>query len=141
MLRVRVVCLGRLKERFYIAACEEYLKRLSGFCRVEVTELAEDADPVPAIPKGAYTIALCIEGDKLDSPSLARLLEQRAVAGDSSFCFLIGGSEGLPPAAKAAAAFRLSMSDMTFPHHLARVMLLEQLYRAFTITAGTRYHK
>ena len=141
MLRVSILCQGRLKEPYLIAACQEYLKRLTAFCRAEVTELAEDGDVVSRIPKGAYTIALCIEGEKLSSPGLAQKLEKLASGGVSRVCFLIGGSEGLPAAAKQAADFSLSMSDMTFPHHLARVMLLEQLYRAFTITAGTKYHK
>ena len=141
MLRVTVLCQGRLKEPYYIAACQEYLKRLGAYCRAEVTELAEDGDVPGRIPKGAYVIALCIEGDKLASPALAEKLAGLAGRGVSRVCFLIGGSEGLPAEAKARADMRLSMSDMTFPHHLARVMLLEQLYRAFSINAGTKYHK
>ena len=141
MLRVSVICQGRLKEPYYIAACAEYLKRLGAYCKAEVTELPEDGDVAARIPKGAYVIALCIEGEKLSSPALAKKLEKLASGGESRLCFLIGGSDGLPEAVKAAADYRLSMSDMTFPHHLARVMLLEQLYRAFTITAGAKYHK
>ncbi len=141
MLRVSVICQGRLKEPYYIAACQEYLKRLGVYCKAEVTELAEDGDVMPRIPKGAYVIALCIEGDKFSSPALAERLAALAGRGVSRVCFLIGGSEGLPAAAKERADMRLSMSDMTFPHHLARVMLLEQLYRAFSINAGTKYHK
>ena len=86
-------------------------------------------------------IALCIEGEKLSSPQLAEKLEKLAGRGVSRICLLIGGSDGLPEAVKAAADYRLSMSDMTFPHHLARVMVLEQLYRAFSISAGAKYHK
>ena len=141
MLRVSVICQGRLKEPYYIAACAEYLKRLGAYCKAEVTELPEDGDVAARIPKGAYVIALCIEGEKLSSPALAKKLEKLAGQGESRLCFLIGGSDGLPESVKAAADYQLSMSDMTFPHHLARVMLLEQLYRAFTITAGTKYHK
>lgn len=141
MLRVSVICQGRLKEPYYIAACQEYLKRLSAFCKAEVIELAEDGDVVSRIPKGAYVVALCIEGEKLSSPALAERLERLAGSGVSRICFLIGGSDGLPEHAKSAAQLRLSMSDMTFPHHLARVMVLEQLYRAFSINAGTKYHK
>ncbi len=141
MLRVSVICQGRLKEPYYIAACAEYLKRLGAYCKAEVTELPEDGDVAARIPKGAYVIALCIEGEKLSSPALARKLEKLASGGESRLCFLIGGSDGLPESVKAAADYKLSMSDMTFPHHLARVMLLEQLYRAFTITAGAKYHK
>ena len=133
MLRVTVLCQGRLKECYFIAACQEYLKRLTAYCRPEVVELPEKGDIAPHIPKGAYVIALCVEGKRLDSPGLARLLDR--------VCFLIGGSDGLTEADKGQAALRLSMSDMTFPHHLARVMLLEQIYRAFTISAGAKYHK
>ena len=141
MLRVTVICQGRLKEKYYLGACEEYMKRLSGYCQPEVIELPEDGDPTPKIPKGAYVIAMCIEGKKTDSPGLAAKLEQITLEGKSRVCFLIGGSEGLSESVKQAADWRLSMSDMTFPHHLARVMLLEQIYRAFTITAGAKYHK
>ena len=141
MLRVTVICQGRLKEKYYLGACEEYVKRLSGYCQPEVIELPEEGDPTPKIPKGAYVIAMCIEGKKTDSPGLAAKLEQITLEGKSRVCFLIGGSEGLSESVKQAADWRLSMSDMTFPHHLARVMLLEQIYRAFTITAGAKYHK
>ncbi len=141
MLRITVLCLGRLKEKHYIAACEEYVKRLGGYCQPEIVELPENGDIAARIPKGAFVVALCIEGDKLDSPGLARLLDRCALEGHSRVCFLIGGSEGLPEDVKRSAQVRLSMSDMTFPHHLARVMLLEQIYRAFTILAGAKYHK
>ena len=141
MLRVTVLCQGRLKEPYYIAACGEYMKRLGAYCKAEVIELAEDGDIASRIPKGAYVIAMCIEGQKLDSPALAAKLEKLASGGVSRVCFLIGGSDGLPESVKQQADYSLSMSDMTFPHHLARVMLLEQIYRAFTITAGAKYHK
>ena len=141
MLRVTVLCQGRLKEKHYIEACKEYLKRLTAYCQPEVIELPESGDIAARIPKGSYVVALCIEGEKTDSPGLAARMEKCALSGCSRVCFLIGGSEGLPAAAKREADWRLSMSDMTFPHHLARVMLLEQLYRAFTITAGAKYHK
>lgn len=141
MFHMSVICQGRLKEPYYIAACQEYLKRLGAFCKIEVTELAEGGDVVSRIPGGAYVIALCIEGEKMSSPALAARLEKLANSGVSRLCFLIGGSDGLPERAKAAADLRLSMSDMTFPHHLARVMVLEQIYRAFSINAGTKYHK
>lgn len=141
MLRVTLICQGKLKETYYREACDEYKKRLTAYCQPEIIELAEDGDPLPRIPKGAYVVALCIEGEKTDSPGLARCLGRLALEGESRICFLIGGSEGLSPEAKAAANRKLSMSDMTFPHHLARVMLLEQIYRAFTIQAGAKYHK
>lgn len=141
MLRVTLICQGRLKEKHYIAACDEYLKRLGAYCQPEIIELPEQGDIAPRIPKGAYVIAMCIEGEKTDSPGLAAMLSRCALEGKSRVCFLIGGSDGLPEDVKRAADRRLSMSDMTFPHHLARVMLLEQIYRAFTINAGTKYHK
>ncbi len=141
MLRVTVLCQGRLKEPYFIDACREYLKRLAAYCRIEVTELPEGGDMAARIPKGAYVIAMCIEGRKLDSPALAAKLEKLATDGVSRVCFLIGGSDGLDRRVKDMADFSLSMSDMTFPHHLARIMLLEQIYRAFTITAGAKYHK
>ena len=160
MLTVRIICVGRLKEKFYLSAAAEYLKRLSAFCRAEVEELPESrlpANPSEAeiraalkreresialrIPDGALTVALCIEGKELDSVRFSELLEACALKGKSRICFLIGGSFGLDEELKAGADLRLSMSQMTFPHHLARIMLLEQLYRAFQIQGGTRYHK
>ena len=141
MLRITILCQGRLKEKYYIDACGEYFKRLGAYCQPEVVELPENGDIAARIPKGAYTVALCIEGVKTDSPGLAAMLARCAAEGKSRVCFLIGGSDGLPEAAKQRADMRLSMSDMTFPHHLARVMLLEQIYRAFTINAGAKYHK
>lgn len=141
MLRITLICQGRLKEKYYEQACEEYTKRLRAYCQPEIIELPEKGDIAGRIPRGAYVAALCVEGRKMDSPGLARLLEQLALEGNSRVCFLIGGSEGLSPAVKEGADLRLSMSDMTFPHHLARVMLLEQLYRACAINAGAKYHK
>lgn len=141
MLRITVLCRGRLKEKYYIDACSEYIKRLAAYCQPEVIELPENGDLTARVPKGSYVIALCIEGQKTDSPGLARRLASCAMDGQSRICFLIGGSEGLSDAEKNLSDWRLSMSDMTFPHHLARVMLLEQIYRAFTINAGAKYHK
>lgn len=160
MQKVSVICVGKLKEKFYAQATAEYAKRLSGFCKLEILELPESRlsdSPSPAeisqalaaeaalieakLPKGGALIAMCIEGEELSSPQLAEKMRQFALSGVSSLTFLIGGSVGLSPAIKAQADFRLSMSPMTFPHHLARVMLLEQIYRAYQINAGTKYHK
>jgi 23S rRNA (pseudouridine1915-N3)-methyltransferase len=160
MLNVRIVCVGRLKERFYLDAAAEYQKRLSRFCALEIVELLEarlPQDPSPAevrqaleieasaveakLPRGGALVALCIEGTELSSPEFAQKLSGYAVCGVSQLTFLIGGSVGLADSLKRRADLRLSMSPMTFPHHLARVMLLEQLYRAFQIQSGTRYHK
>ena len=154
------MCVGKLKERFYIDAAAEYAKRLSRFCKLELVELPEERlpeDPPPAqieaallkeaaairakLPAGAALIALCVEGVQLSSPALAAQMEQWMVEGASHLTLIIGGSFGLHPSVKEAAHLRLSMSPMTFPHHLARVMVLEQVYRAFQIAAGTRYHK
>ena len=160
MVSICVLCVGKLKEKFYTDACAEYVKRLGAFCRLEIVELPEarrSASPAPAetaaalkkegdallsrIPKGAYVIPLCIEGTQQDSPSFARLLQQGAIAGGGRLCFIIGGSDGLDSRVKASGAVRISMSKMTFPHHLARIMLLEQIYRGFQIAAGGKYHK
>lgn len=160
MQKVTLICVGKLKEKFYAQATAEYAKRLSRFCKLEIVELPESRlsdSPSPAeisqaltaeaalieakLPKGSALVAMCIEGEELSSPQLAEKMRQFAVSGVSNLTFLIGGSVGLSPAIKAQADFRLSMSPMTFPHHLARVMLLEQIYRAYQINAGSRYHK
>ena len=155
MRKVTVLCVGRLKEPFYEAAAAEYVKRLGRFCKLEIVELAEQRlpeNPSPAevarglakeaeairakLPPAATVVALCVEGRMKSSEELAQLLE-----GSEQLACIIGGSFGLDPSIKAAAQLRLSMSPMTFPHHLARVMLLEQIYRAYQINGGTRYHK
>lgn len=160
MRKIRLICVGKLKERFYIDAVAEYQKRLSRDCTLEIIELPEQQlpdSPSPAVieqallreaaailekvPAGAALIAMCIEGRGMSSEALAQQLTQFAVAGQSQLVFVIGGSFGLHESVKQAARLRLSMSAMTFPHHLARVMLLEQIYRAFSIISGTKYHK
>ena len=160
MQKVTVLCVGKLKEKFYIDAAAEYAKRLSRFCKLELVELPEERlpeDPSPAqieaallkeaaairakLPAGAALIALCVEGELRSSEALARQMAAWACQGVSQLVFLIGGSFGLHPSIKGSAKLRLSMSPMTFPHHLARVMVLEQIYRAYQINAGTRYHK
>ena len=160
MLGVRLICVGKLGEKFWAQAVKEYEKRLGAYCKLEIIELPEqrlgDA-PSPAeieqalakeavlieerLPRGGAVIAMCIEGTALSSEALSKRLAQFASAGASQLTFLIGGSFGLHPRVKARADLRLSMSPMTFPHHLARVMLLEQLYRAYQIECGTKYHK
>lgn len=160
MQRITLLCVGRLKERFYADAQAEYVKRLSRSCALEIVELpearlpenpsggeiqralaAEAAAAEARLPRSGALLALCIEGEELSSPALAEMLESLAGRGVSQLTFLIGGSVGLDESLKARCDRRLSMSPMTFPHHLARIMLLEQLYRAFQIQAGTRYHK
>jgi len=148
VLFVKLICCGKLKESFYKEACAEYEKRLSAFCRLEVCRLPEEgglekeaARITEAIPQGAYTVAMCIEGKKMSSEALAQKLQEVQNGGVSKICFVIGSSEGMHQSVKNAADLRLSMSDMTFPHHLAQVMLLEQIYRALGINAGNKYHK
>lgn len=160
MQRVTVLCVGKLKEKFYLEAAAEYVKRLQRFCKLELVELPESRlpeSPSPAeiqralaaeaaairerLPKGGAVIALCIEGKPCSSMELSRRMEELAVAGKTQLTFLIGGSVGLDESLKWQADWRLSMSPMTFPHHLARIMLLEQIYRAYQISAGTKYHK
>jgi 23S rRNA (pseudouridine1915-N3)-methyltransferase len=160
MQKVTVLCVGKLKEKFYAEAVAEYSKRLKRHCALEIIELPESRlpdDPSPAeirqalaaeaaliegkLPKGGAVIAMCIEGKELSSPALAEKMEQFALGGASQLTFLIGGSVGLDAALKQKADLRLSMSPMTFPHHLARIMLLEQIYRAYQILSGSKYHK
>ena len=159
MLSVKLICVGKLKERFYIDAFEEYRKRLGAYCRLELAEIAEqrlNERPSPAeidgalekegreilkaIPADAYMTALCVEGKQLPSEGIAELIAQRENSGKPKLCFLIGGSFGLHESVKQRSDLRLSMSKMTFPHHLARIMLAEQLYRGFKIREGSRYH-
>ena len=160
MLAVRLICVGKLGERFWAEAVREYEKRLSAYCRLEIVELPEQRLPQSPsageiaqaiekeaaliedrLPAGAAVVALCVEGKPLSSEELAGYLERLTVSGTSRLCLLIGGSHGLAERVKRRAALRLSMSTMTFPHHLARVMVLEQLYRALNIAAGGKYHK
>ena len=160
MLGIHVICVGKLKEKFYTDASAEYAKRLGGYCKFQLTELPEErlpANPSRAqidaalekegaairarLAPGAALVALCVEGEEKSSEALSRLLAGWSAAGTGSLAFVIGGSYGLHPSLKAEARLRLSMSPMTFPHHLARVMLLEQLYRAFKIDEGSSYHK
>lgn len=160
MLNVTIICVGSLKEQYWRDACAEYAKRLGGFCRFSVIEVGEsrlpksysDADIAKVIQtegksilgrigSGDFVIAMCIEGREMDSPQLAARLEQTALCGKSRIDFVIGGSYGLSEEVKRRADLRLSMSPMTFPHQLARVMLCEQIYRAFSINADTKYHK
>ncbi len=148
MLRVQLICTGRLKESFYIEACDEYDKRLRRYCALERVELPETGDVtrdgeamLKRIPQDAWVVAMCVEGRAYSSEELSGLLQACAGAGKSRVCFLIGGSDGLSEAVKRRADVRMSMSRMTFPHHLARVMVLEQIYRAFNIAEGGKYHK
>ena len=146
MQRVTVLCVGKLKEKFYTDAAAEYVKRLQRYCKLDVVELPEyrlPEEPSPAeiqkalqtegaairerLPRGGAVVALCIEGKPCSSEELSRRIIDFGV--------------GLDESIKKQADWRLSMSPMTFPHHMARIMLLEQIYRAYQIAAGTKYHK
>ena len=148
MQRVQLICVGRLKESFFTDACAEYEKRLRRYCAFECLELPETGDLekdgaaiLKKIPADAFTAAMCVEGRGVSSEELSELLADCANRGRSRICFIIGGSDGLSPEVKRRSDVRLSMSRMTFPHHLARVMVMEQIYRAFTISEGGKYHK
>ena len=151
MQKITVLCVGKLKEPFYEQAVKEYEKRLSRCCKLELLEpseaeirqaLKKEAALVEQrLSKGGALIAMCIEGQEMSSVALSQKMQQIAARGASQLTFLIGSSFGLDEDLKKKADLRLSMSPMTFPHHLARVMLLEQIYRAYQIEAGTKYHK
>ena len=160
MFSITLIAMGKLKEKFYLSAAAEYEKRLSGYCEFKLLELPEvrlPDNPSPAeiqaglekeaelifskIPKGAWFCVLTPEGKLLSSEALAAKIGDVKLSGKSSACFLIGSSFGMSPRVKEKADFKLSMSPMTFPHHLARIMVLEQLYRAESIQAGNKYHK
>jgi len=147
MLNIKLICVGKMKEKFFIDAYNEYAKRLSAYCRLELIELGEStldkeaAAVIKYIDKNAYVIAMAIEGKKLSSTEFADALNKLAIGGKSEIAFIIGGSEGMADSLKKRADMLLSMSEMTFPHHLARVMLAEQIYRCFKITEGSKYHK
>ena len=156
---VRFITVGNLKETYLREAAAEYKKRLSGLCRVEEVELKEvrlPEDPseseikralseeakaiLAAIPPRSYPVALCVEGKQMSSPDLSRRLEA-VTAECGTLCFIIGSSHGLAPEVKSAARMRLSVSELTFPHQLMRVILYEAIYRCYQIAKGTRYHK
>ena len=160
MFSITLICMGKLKERFYTEAAAEYAKRLKAYCDFQLIELPEcrlPEDPNDAqiaqglqkeaelirakLPKGCFFCVLTPEGKLLSSEQLADTLRQAKGSGRSSACFLTGSSFGIAPEIKKLADIQLSMSKMTFPHHLARVMALEQLYRAEAIQAGSKYHK
>lgn len=160
MVSVHLICVGKLKEKFYLQASQEYLKRLGGYCKMTLLELPEEklpqepsraqitaalekeADAIRAkLPSSAMLVALCVEGKPHSSEEVAKLVEKFEHSSDKHLVFVIGGSFGMAESLKKQAAVRLSMSPMTFPHHLARVMVLEQIYRAFKINEGSSYHK
>lgn len=160
MFEITLIAMGKLKEKFYLSAASEYEKRLKGYCQFRILELPEfrlPENPTQAeitsglekeaelilskIPKNAWFCVLTPEGKMLSSEDLAAKIKTVKLSGKSSACFLIGSSFGIAQRVKERADFQLSMSPMTFPHHLARIMVMEQLYRAEAIQAGSKYHK
>lgn len=160
MIKVTILAVGKLKEKYFTDACNEYIKRLGRFCKLNVVEVEptkisdnpsereienciqqEGERILNKIPSDAFVTAMCIEGDMKDSETLSSDIMKSAVLGKSNQFFIIGGSYGLSPQVKSRADKKLSMSRMTFPHKLARVMLLEQIYRAFMISEAGTYHK
>lgn len=159
-MKITLITVGKIKEKFYTEALAEYAKRLSRYCRLEIVQVADEKTPDKAseleeqqikkregerilaqIRDGSYVIALAIEGKMLDSEELASKIGQLGVGGTSQITFVIGGSLGLSDAVLKRADYQLSFSKMTFPHQLMRVILLEQIYRSYRIIAGEPYHK
>ena len=160
MMKITVIAVGKLKEPYWQQATKEYLKRLTRYGKVNVTEIEEeklpedasDAQIVQALereaqkilaktPASSYHIALCIEGRQMNSVAFSSCLQDIAIYKNSEVTFMVGGSYGLADTIKKKADLLLSFSPMTFPHHMARAMLLEQLYRALGLQNGTKYHK
>ena len=159
-MRITVVCVGKIKEKYFTMAIDEYAKRLSRYCKLNIIEVPDEKTPDQAseaeelqikkkegerilsnIKDQAYVIALAIQGKMLDSVELAKKIESLGTYGDSQIVFVIGGSLGLSDEVLARANMKLSFSPMTFPHQLMRVVLLEQVYRAYRINCGEPYHK
>ena len=159
-MKITVICVGKIKEKYFTGAIEEYAKRLSRYCKLDLIEVPDEKTPDGAseglelqikekegerilqkIPDGAFVVALAIDGKMLDSEELAGQMERWNVCGISHVVFLIGGSLGLAPTVLKRADYKLSFSKMTFPHQLMRVILLEQVYRSFRIRNHEPYHK
>lgn len=159
-MKIDIICVGKLKEKFYKDAVAEYVKRLSRYCKTEIVEVQDDKTPdsapfaveeqireregariLKALREDAYVITLEIQGKKMDSEAFAHTIEKLATYGRSHIQFVIGGSLGLHHSVSEKADFKISFSDMTFPHQLMRVILLEQIYRGYRIVNGEPYHK
>lgn len=159
-MNITVISVGKIKEKFFKAAIEEYAKRLSRYCRFEIVEVKDEKTPdnpsvreremvlntegeriISKLPKNAKIISLCVEGESVSSEGLADIINEYCINGTGSIVFIIGGSMGLSDSVKKMSDIRLSFSKLTFPHMLMRVILSEQIYRAFTIIEGKTYHK
>ena len=160
MIKIKIIAMGKLKEKHFLLSAEEYIKRLSAFCNLEIIEipperlpdnpsenqilatLKKEAENIEKkIPKGSLRVAMCVEGKQMPSEKFSSYISSVAVSGRDCITFIIGSSYGLCDELKKMSDIKMSMSEMTFPHELARVMLLEQIYRAFKISAGGTYHK
>ncbi len=159
-MKITIVCVGKIKEQFYRDAIAEYSKRLSRYCRLEIVEVQDEKTPdgvsasveeqirktegdriLKAIPENSYVILLAINGENITSENLSKKIDDLGIKGESHITFIIGGSLGTSQDVYKRADYRLSFSKMTFPHQLMRVILLEQIYRAYKISAGEPYHK
>lgn len=159
-MKITILCVGKIKEKFYVNAIEEYAKRLSRYCKLEITEVADEKTKeqasdveiqmvkekegeklLKAMKEDAYVICLAIEGKQMDSVELSEKMQSLFVGGKSHICFVIGGSLGLSDEVLKRADYLLSFSMMTFPHQLMRVILLEQIYRSYRIANNEPYHK
>jgi len=161
MQNITIIAMGKVQKGFMLDGCNEYIKRLKTMCNLKIVQLEDvqlmeknlndtliqktldrEADEIiKNIPKQSYVISMCIEGKQMSSEDLAKLFSDKAVEGFSNICFIIGSSHGLSDRVKQLSHYKMSMSKMTFPHQLARVMLLEQIYRSFQINGGGKYHK
>jgi len=160
MIQITVISVGKIKEKYFVSAIEEYEKRLKRYASMNLIELKDEAVPdtlsenerrivlekegqriIEKIPHGSYVVALCVEGKQISSEELSEFINNSALSGKSHITFIIGGSLGLSDEVKKKADFKLSFSKMTFPHRLMKVILMEQIYRAFTIIEGKTYHK
>ena len=159
-MKITIISVGKIREKFYIDAITEYAKRLTKFCKfteeviqderadesfsaaeIEQVKIKEGTKILAKIPKNSYVIALDVKGSQLSSEELAQKINQLGIEGTSDLTFIIGGSNGLSSDVLSVASFKLSFSKMTFPHQLFKVILTEQIYRAFKINAGEAYHK
>lgn len=161
MIKINIICIGKIKEKYFTDAIAEYSKRLTSFCKFSITELSEEkirsntpnqsqieevlsAEGKRILQKvgsGDYVVAMCIEGRMMSSEELSKAIDSVSISGKSTVDFIIGGSYGLSNEVKGRSDLKLSMSKMTFPHQMARVILSEQIYRAFEISSNGKYHK
>ena len=158
-MRIKVVCIGKLKEKYWQDACSEYLKRLSKYSKTSVEEVLEEKIPnetasyieiakkaegeriLKKVNPNDYVVLLEISGQQINSVQLANLLDDITIKGHSTIVFVIGGSYGVSEEVKKRANYKLSFSKLTFPHQMARIMVLEQIYRSFKINNNEKYHK